>query len=106
LSYKSVLSFHKHPSAVVDHPIPSVPDIAHLYKIPGVDNQYNQQWTSTASILMLKFVYPEDFLSILRSSVKIIKPIFPGLGQAAPQRLNAGQTPPIGGQAGPQGMEL
>lgn len=92
LSYIPVLSFHKHRSPVVGHPIPSVADIAHPYKIPGVDNQYNPQQTSRAShaaILMVKFGSPENSSNILRSSLRIVKPIFPGPGQGAPPRLNA-----------------
>jgi hypothetical protein len=42
-SYKSAVAVHKHLSPVVDYSNPSVPDIAHLGKIRGVDNQYNRR---------------------------------------------------------------
>jgi len=40
---KSAVSVHNYPSPAVDYPNPFVPDIAHLGKIPGADNQYNRQ---------------------------------------------------------------
>jgi len=77
LPYKSALSFHKHPSPVVDYPDPSVPDIAHPYKIPGVDNQYNRQSTSIASPA-----------SILISTVEQLAPAVGGLGHPTFLRLS------------------
>jgi hypothetical protein len=45
----SGVSARNPPSLPADCLTLSAPDNGHPYKIPGVDNQYNRQWTSAAS---------------------------------------------------------